>query len=66
MKKLVDMFQDYLSSQSFSYEEYPLMKRTYSDIKDKFSNYKDYIGKVNGKFGEKETVSRILNELNST
>jgi hypothetical protein len=34
-------------------------------VSDKFSNYEDYIRKINGKFGETGTVSRILNELNS-
>ena len=33
-------------------------------VSDKFSDYKDHIRKINGKFGETETVSRILDELN--
>jgi hypothetical protein len=42
MKKLVDMFQDYLSSQSFSYEEYPLMKSIFSNIKEVISDTYGY------------------------
>jgi SIR2-like domain len=33
-------------------------------ISDKFSNYEDYMRKINGKFGEAGTISRISNELN--
>ncbi|MFL6378690.1 MAG: SIR2 family protein, partial [Nitrososphaeraceae archaeon] len=34
-------------------------------VPEKFTNYEDYIRKINGRFGETGTVSRILNELNS-
>jgi hypothetical protein len=34
MKKLVELFQKYLSPHSFPYREYPLMKRMYGNIKN--------------------------------
>jgi hypothetical protein len=34
-------------------------------VSDKFSNYEDYIRKINGNFNEAGTVSKISNELNS-
>jgi hypothetical protein len=43
MKKLVELFQSYLLSRSFSYEEYLLMKRIYSDIKHIISDTYEYV-----------------------
>jgi hypothetical protein len=34
-------------------------------VSDKFSNYEDHTRKINGKFDEAGTVSKISNELNS-
>jgi hypothetical protein len=55
MKKLVDLFQNYLSSQSFSYEEYPLMKSI-------FSNIKEIIGDTYG-YADLESVFTVIESL---